>query len=72
MQFQTDETCPKCQKRVMVANTDLHPTDRDIAVRSSRCTDCGSVSNHAMSIRPAQVAVETKRRQLRITDQSVI
>jgi hypothetical protein len=66
MQFQTDETCPRCRKRVPVATIDLHPTNSDVAVRSSNCTACGHVSSYSMSIRPAQVAVGMKGRQLRI------
>jgi len=66
MQFQTDETCPKCRKRVMAVDIDLHPTDPDLAVRTSYCADCGPVSSSSMSIRPAQVAVGMKGRQFHV------
>ena len=61
--------CPKCGKPIRRAVIDRHPTDRDAAIHSLRCADCGYQKTTVLSLRPAAplglTALEPRRSGLR-------
>lgn len=53
MNFVVDNTCPTCGSTIRHAVIDLHPTDRDAAIHSLKCADCGYEKTRVLSLRPA-------------------
>jgi len=53
MNFVVDNTCPTCGSIIRHAVIDLHPTDRDAAIHSLKCADCGYEKTKVLSLRPA-------------------
>jgi predicted RNA-binding Zn-ribbon protein involved in translation (DUF1610 family) len=47
-----DNACPRCGKTIRRAVIDLHPTDRDAAIHSLKCADCGYEKSTILSLRP--------------------
>jgi hypothetical protein len=57
MQFQVNETCPRCGKPVSLAIVEPHPTRTDIALHSYECMDCARPRKNASCVAPSgQVA----------------
>jgi C4-type Zn-finger protein len=56
--FVIDNTCPTCGSTTRHAVIDLHPTDRDAAIHSLKCTDCGYEKTKVLSLRPAAAPPE--------------
>jgi C4-type Zn-finger protein len=52
LNFVVDSICPTCGSTIRSAVIDLHPTDRDAAIHSLRCTDCGYEKTKVLSLRP--------------------
>ena len=52
MNFAIDNTCPTCGSPIRHAVIDLHPTDRDAAIHSLKCGDCGYKQTKVLSLRP--------------------
>jgi C4-type Zn-finger protein len=50
--FHVDDACPTCGKTIRRAVIDLHPTDRDAAIHSLKCADCGYEKFTILSLRP--------------------
>jgi hypothetical protein len=38
-----DDTCPRCRKPVQLDVIEPHPSDRDLAIHTYHCVDCGPV-----------------------------
>ena len=53
MNFVEDNTCPTCGSTIRHAVIDLHPTDRDAAIHSLKCVDCGYEKTKILSLRRA-------------------
>jgi hypothetical protein len=53
LNFVVDNICPTCGSTIRSAVIDLHPTDRDAAIHSLRCADCGYEKTKVLSLRPA-------------------
>ncbi len=53
MNFVVDNICPTCGSNIRHAVIDLHPTDRDAAIHSLKCADCGYEKTSVLSLRPA-------------------
>jgi C4-type Zn-finger protein len=52
LNFVVDNTCPTCGSTIRSAVIDLHPTDRDAAIHSLKCTNCGYEKSTILSLRP--------------------
>ena len=50
MNFIIDDTCPTCGSTIRYAFIDLHPTERDTAIHSLKCTDCGYKKTRVLSL----------------------
>jgi hypothetical protein len=50
MQFQINETCPRCRKPVTVATVEPHPSRPAVALHSFECVDCGPVITKSVSL----------------------
>ena len=50
MQFQINETCPRCRKPLTVATVEPHPNRPDVALHSFHCVDCGPVMTKSVSL----------------------
>jgi C4-type Zn-finger protein len=67
LNFVVDNICPTCGSTIRSAVIDLHPTDRDAAIHSLKCADCGYEKTKVLSLRrvPVLTAKEHRRgRQL--------
>jgi hypothetical protein len=53
MNFVIDSTCPTCGSTIRHAVIDLHSTDRDAAIHSLKCANCGYEKTRVLSLRPA-------------------
>jgi C4-type Zn-finger protein len=53
LNFAIDDTCPTCGNTIRYAFIDRHPTNRDAAIHSLKCTDCGYKKTTVLSLRPA-------------------
>jgi C4-type Zn-finger protein len=53
LNFDVNDTCPKCGSTIRLAVIYLHPTDRDAAIHSLKCADCGYEKTKLLSLRPA-------------------
>jgi C4-type Zn-finger protein len=51
MNFVVNDTCPTCGGTIRHAVIDLHPTDRDAAIHSLKCADCGYEKTKVLSLR---------------------
>jgi C4-type Zn-finger protein len=54
--FVVENTCPTCGSTIRSAVIDLHPTDRDAAVHSLKCADCGYEKTKVLSLRASRPA----------------
>jgi predicted RNA-binding Zn-ribbon protein involved in translation (DUF1610 family) len=52
LNFAIDDTCPTCGSTIRYAFIDRHPTNRDAAIHSLKCTDCGYKKTRVLSLRP--------------------
>jgi ribosomal protein S27AE len=52
MQFQIQETCPRCGKPVVVASITPHPARPDRALHSFECAKCGPVRTTEILLAP--------------------
>jgi C4-type Zn-finger protein len=70
LNFAVDNICPTCGSTIRSAVIDLHPTDRDAAIHSVKCADCGYEKTKVLSLRPAApqalTAKHRRGRQLRL------
>jgi predicted RNA-binding Zn-ribbon protein involved in translation (DUF1610 family) len=62
LNFDVNDTCPKCGSAIRRAVIYLHPTDRDAAVHSLKCEDCGYEKTKLLSLRPAVPPAELRPR----------
>jgi C4-type Zn-finger protein len=58
LNFVVYDICPTCGSTIRRAVIDLHPTDRDAAIRSLKCADCGYEKTTVLSLRPAAPPAE--------------
>jgi hypothetical protein len=49
-----DGQCPLCRQPVKLAEIDLHPSRRDLAVYNYHCIDCGPVTGKTYSLKPSE------------------
>jgi hypothetical protein len=49
-----DDTCPRCRKPVKIAEIDLHPSRRDLAVYNYHCMDYGPLTAKTYSLKPSE------------------
>jgi C4-type Zn-finger protein len=68
MNFDIDNTCPTCGSAIRSAVIDLHPTDRDAAIHSLRCTDCGYEKSKVLSLRRGAPPTELRASKRPSTD----
>jgi len=52
LNFDVNDTCRKCGSTIRRAVIYLHPTDRDVAIHSLKCADCGYEKTKLLSLRP--------------------
>jgi C4-type Zn-finger protein len=65
LNFDVNDTCPKCGSTIRRAVIYLHPTDRDAAIHSLKCADCGYEKTKLLSLRPAAPPAELRPRALK-------
>jgi hypothetical protein len=53
LNFVIYNACPTCGSIIRRAVIDLHPTDRDAAIHSLKCADCGYEKFKIISLRSA-------------------
>jgi hypothetical protein len=53
LNLDVNDTCLKCGSTIRRAVIYLHPTDRDAAIHSLKCEDCGYEKTKLLSLRPA-------------------
>ena len=51
LNFDVNDTCPRCGSTIRLAVIYLHPTDRDAAIHSLKCADCGYEKTKLLSLR---------------------
>jgi C4-type Zn-finger protein len=65
LNFVVDNICPTCGSTIRSAVIDLHPTDRDAAIHSLRCADCGYEKTKVLSLRPGAPPPELTAKERR-------
>ena len=68
MNFAIDNICPTCGSPIRNAVIDLHPTVRDAAVHSLKCTGCGYEKTKVLSLRPGAPPAELRASKRPPTD----
>ena len=53
LNFDVNDTCLKCGSTIRRAVIYLHPTDRNAAIHSLKCADCGYERTKLLSLRPS-------------------
>ena len=65
LNFVVDYTCPRCGSTIRHAVIDIHPTDRDAAIHSLKCADCGYEKTRVLLLRPTAAPPELTARHRR-------
>jgi hypothetical protein len=48
--FYSNDPCPKCNRPILHAVIDPHPTSRDLAFHKFHCADCGPIRTEILSL----------------------
>ena len=52
--FHLKDECPKCGKRLMQAEIELHPSNRGLALHNFTCANCGPIKTKIISLKPSE------------------
>jgi hypothetical protein len=53
-----NDTCPRCHKSIMRIVFEPHPSNRDLALQSFECGECGPVRTKIISLKAGTQAPE--------------